>query len=113
MKTINIDKTIREIEELKYGMKKGQTILNTVCDIIKIIKDNIRQISTEELSQKIVNDVELEYPKEVQEIRKKINNTEYYYQKYNDLLQKYLKLSERYYNLKDGKDDKLVYKYKE
>ena len=88
MKKNNIDKTIREIEDLKYGMRKGQTILNTICDIIKIIKDNIKE-------------------------SEEINYSCHWNKKYNDLLRKYLKLSDKYFNLKDGKDDKLVYKYKD
>ena len=58
---------------------------------IKIIKDNIKE--TDEIDTDYYNS--------------------HWNRQYHRLLQKYLKLSEKYFNLRDKLDNKIVYKYKE
>lgn len=84
---IDIDKVIREIEEKSLYIYTDTKVIYEK-DAIKIIKDNIKE-------------------------SEEINYSCHWNKKYNDLLRKYLKLSDKYFNLKDGKDDKLVYKYKD
>ena len=92
MRVILIDKVIREIKDRSFGLRYSDGLVDDFIEVesvIQIIKDNIKEMD--------------EY--------KEISYAVSWYERYNDLLQKYLKLSDKYFNLKDEKDNKLVYKY--